>query len=103
MGVATEDIARLFLVPTADDGRPADAGPQAAGRRELRSRRTGPPSTSRLALAADVAYLAFTAGYAPGSGADVLRADRAAEAIRLARVLREVAPGTRASSTRCSP
>jgi RNA polymerase sigma-70 factor (ECF subfamily) len=43
-------------------------------------------------LAADIAYLAFTAGYAPGSGSDVLRPDEAAEAIRLARVLREVAP-----------
>jgi RNA polymerase sigma-70 factor (ECF subfamily) len=47
---------------------------------------------ARLALAADVAYLAFTSGYAPGSGDDVLRPDAAAEAIRLARVLRDVAP-----------
>jgi len=40
----------------------------------------------------DVAYLAFTAGYAPGSGADVLRADVAGEALRLVRVLRDVLP-----------
>src|SRR4029079_6742038 len=53
---------------------------------------TGADLEGRLALAADIAYLAFTAGYAPGSGPDVLRPDEAAEAIRLARVLREVAP-----------
>ena len=46
----------------------------------------------RLALASDVAYLAFTAGYAPGSGSDALRPAEASEAIRLARVLRDVAP-----------
>ncbi len=63
---------------------------------------TGADLDGRLALGADVAYLAFTAGYAPGSGPDVLRPAEAAEAVRLARVLREVAPRTRASSsTRC--
>ena len=36
MGIATEDIARLFLVPTADDGGAAHPGPQAAGAGELR-------------------------------------------------------------------
>ena len=44
------------------------------------------------AVVADVAYLAFTAGYAPGSGPDVLRAEVAGEAIRLVRVLRDRAP-----------
>ena len=39
-----------------------------------------------------MAYLAFTAGYAPGSGSDVLRADVAGEAIRLVRVLRDLLP-----------
>jgi predicted RNA polymerase sigma factor len=41
-----------------------------------------------------VAYLAFTAGYAPGSGPDVLRASVAGEAIRLVRVLRAVLPAS---------
>ena len=88
--------------PTADDGGPADPGPQAARRRALRAA-VGPSSTDRLAVAGRVAYLAFTAGYAPGSGADVVRADLAGEAIRLVRVLREVAARARASWTRCSP
>ncbi len=32
LGVSTADIARLFLVPRADHGGPADPGPQGAGR-----------------------------------------------------------------------
>jgi RNA polymerase sigma-70 factor (ECF subfamily) len=40
-----------------------------------------------------VAYLAFTAGYAPPSGAELVRTDLATEAIRLARLLRELLPG----------
>jgi predicted RNA polymerase sigma factor len=91
MGVATEDIARLFLVPT-----PTMAARLTRARKRLARESfdlpTGADLESRLALAADIAYLAFTAGYAPGSGSDVLRPDEAAEAIRLARVLREVAP-----------
>jgi RNA polymerase sigma-70 factor (ECF subfamily) len=51
---------------------------------------SGPELADRVGVVADVAYLAFTAGYAPGSGADVLRADVAAEAIRLVRVLRSL-------------
>ena len=91
MGVATEDIARMFLVPT-----PTMAARLTRARKKLARESfdlpTGEDLEGRLALAADIAYLAFTAGYAPGSGSDVLRPDEAAEAIRLARVLREVAP-----------
>ncbi len=91
MGVATDDIARLFLVPT-----PTMAARLTRARKRLARESfdlpTGAGLEGRLSLAADIAYLAFTAGYAPGSGSDVLRPDEAAEAIRLARVLREVAP-----------
>ena len=91
MGVATEDIARLFLVPTATmAARLTRARKRLA--RESFDLPTGADLDTRLASAADVAYLAFTAGYAPGSGPDVLRPAEAAEAVRLARVLREVAP-----------
>ena len=84
MGVATEDIARLFLVPTATmAARLTRARKRLAG--ESFDLPAGTDLDDRLALAADVAYLAFTAGYAPGSGADVLRPAEAAEAIRLAR------------------
>jgi predicted RNA polymerase sigma factor len=91
MGIATEDIARLFLVPTATmAARLTRARKRLA--RETFNLPTGTDLEARLALAADVAYLAFTAGYAPGSGEDVLRPEQAGEAIRLARMLREVAP-----------
>jgi RNA polymerase sigma-70 factor (ECF subfamily) len=45
---------------------------------------------ARVADVADIAYLAFTAAYAPGSGADVVRADEAGEAVRLVQVLRSL-------------
>ncbi|GAA1531519.1 RNA polymerase sigma factor [Nocardioides humi] len=91
LGVATEDVARLFLVPTAT---------MAARLTRARRRLAGaafvvpPPGElgARVDAVADVAYLAFTSGYAPGSGADVLRADVAGEAVRLVRVLRSVLP-----------
>jgi RNA polymerase sigma-70 factor (ECF subfamily) len=53
----------------------------------------GPELKRRVGRAADVAYLAFTAGYTPPSGMQLVRADLAAEAIRLVRLLRELLPG----------
>ena len=46
----------------------------------------------RLDTVAQTAYLAFTAGYAPGNGPDLLRADLSGEAIRLARVVLGLRP-----------
>jgi RNA polymerase sigma-70 factor (ECF subfamily) len=92
IGLATADIARLFLVPT-----PTMAARLTRARRRLAGEAFVVPSPEaleeRLAVAADVAYLAFTAGYAPASGAEAVRPDLTGEAIRLVRVLREVAPG----------
>ncbi|MCD4526472.1 RNA polymerase sigma factor [Nocardioides sp. cx-173] len=97
LGVSTADIARLFLVSA-----PTMAARLTRARKRLAGASFGLPSGAeldrRLAGVRDVAYLAFTAGYAPGSGADVLRADVAAEAIRLARVVRELAPGREADA-----
>ncbi|MBU2695935.1 RNA polymerase sigma factor [Pimelobacter sp. 30-1] len=91
LGVPTEDVARLFLVPT-----PTMAARLTRARRKLAGARFAVPPPDELAarvdVVADVAYLAFTSGYAPGSGADVLRADVAGEAVRLVRVLRAVLP-----------
>ena len=91
LGVATADIARLFLVPTATmAARLTRARKRLA--RESFEVPTGVALRERVAAVSDIAYLAFTAGYAPGSGADVVRAAEAGEALRLVRVLREVAP-----------
>jgi predicted RNA polymerase sigma factor len=91
LGVPTEDVARLFLVPT-----PTMAARLTRSRKKLAGASfavpSGPELVSRVAVVADVAYLAFTAGYAPGSGADVVRAEVAGEAIRLVRVLRSLLP-----------
>ena len=92
LGVPTSDIARLFLVPTA-----TMAARLTRARHRLAGETFAVPSRTeledRIDGAAGIAYLAFTTGYAPGSGEDVHRPDVAGEAIRLVRVLREVAPG----------
>lgn len=89
LGVPTEDVARLFLVPT-----PTMAARLTRARKRLAGASFELPADlqPRVALVADVAYLAFTAGYAPGSGADVVRTELAGEAVRLVRVLRSVVP-----------
>lgn len=91
LGVSTADIARLFLVST-----PTMAARLTRARKRLAGERfelpDGPELAARLDLVAEVAYLAFTAGYAPGSGPDVLRPDLASEAIRLVRVVRPLVP-----------
>jgi RNA polymerase sigma-70 factor (ECF subfamily) len=91
MGVSTEDVARLFLVRTTTmAARLTRARQRLAG--ASFSVPAGDELAARVRTVADVAYLAFTAGYAPGSGAEVLRADVAGEALRLVRVLRTLLP-----------
>ena len=65
LGVPTEDVARLFLVAT-----PTMAARLTRARKRLAGESFTIPAdlASRVAVVADVAYLAFTAGYAPGSG-----------------------------------
>lgn len=93
VGVSTVDIGRLFLVTEST-----------AAARITRAKRkivaAGIPFAvpaadvlpERIETVAQIAYLAFTAGYAPGSGPDLLRADLAGEAIRLTRVVRDLRP-----------
>lgn len=92
LGVSTTDIARLFLQPTA-----TMAARLTRARKRLAGARFDVPTdaaelTVRVAVVTDVAYLAFTAGYAPGSGPDVVRTELAGEAIRLVRVVRSLLP-----------
>ena len=94
LGVSTEDLARLFLVRTS-----TMAARLTRARKSLAHESFAVPDgaelRSRVGVVADVAYLAFTAGYAAGSGPDLLRADVSAEAIRLVRMLRGVLPPER--------
>ena len=94
LGVSTEDIARLFLTTT-----PTMAARLTRAKRKLVVAGVALtiPDESHLAervgIVASVAYLAFTAGYAPGSGPDPVRVDLAADGIRLARVALDLLPG----------
>ena len=94
LGVPTVDVARLFLVPE----------PTMAARLTRAKKRivgAGIPFTvpeasvlpDRLDVVAQTAYLAFTAGYVPGSGPDLHRAELAGEAIRLVRLVLGLRPG----------
>ena len=91
VGVPTRDVARLFLVP-----EPTMAARLTRARKRLVGADFGIPSAAdlpdRLAVVGQVAYLAFTTGYAPGSGRDLLRAGVGGEAVRLARVVHELLP-----------
>ncbi len=93
VGVSTADIARLFLVP-----EPTMAARITRGKKKIAAAGIpfGVPAAAdlpeRLRVVAQTAYLAFTAGYAPGSGPDLLRADLAGEAVRLVRVTLALRP-----------
>ncbi|MFE7224215.1 RNA polymerase sigma factor [Nocardioides sp. NPDC057577] len=92
LGVPTEDIGRLFLQSKA-----TMAARLTRARKRLAGASFEVPSDladlrERIGIVAEVGYLAFTAGYAPGTGPDVVRSDLAGEAIRLVRVLRAVLP-----------
>ncbi|MGZ4535457.1 MAG: RNA polymerase sigma factor [Nocardioidaceae bacterium] len=94
LGVSTHDIGRLFLV-----SEPTVAARITRAKKKIVA--AGIPFAvpaagvlpQRLETVAQTAYLAFTAGYAPGSGPDLLRADLAGEAIRLVGVVRDLRPG----------
>lgn len=92
-GLTSDEIARLFLVPTATvqaritrakktltAARVPFEVPQAADR------------TARLGSVLTVIYVIFTEGSTAGSGADLIRFDLAGEAQRLARVLARLMP-----------
>ena len=86
LGVPTPDIARLFLLT---ESTMAARITRAKKRIVGAGIPFGVPDASvlpdRLDTVAHTAYLAFTAGYSPGSGPDLLRAGLAGEAVRLGR------------------
>ena len=94
LGVSTDDIARLFLTTT-----PTMAARITRAKKKLVT--AGVPLAvpdehtlaDRVGVVASVAYLAFTAGYAPGSGPDPVRLDLAGDGVRLARVALDLLPG----------
>ena len=93
MGTPTEQIARLFLVPPATM---AARLTRAKKKIVLAGIPLGAPLEDELRARLDevcrTIYLAFTAGYTPGDGPDLLRADLAGDAVRLAAVLHDLVP-----------
>ncbi|MFE2883551.1 RNA polymerase sigma factor [Streptomyces sp. NPDC059272] len=92
-GLTTAEIARAFLVPEATMA-------QRLVRAKKKIRNAGipyrvPPAhllPERTTGVLGVVYLLFNEGYAASSGAELVRTDLCAEAIRLARVLAHLMP-----------
>ena len=91
-GLSTEAIARAFLVPV-----PTMAQRIVRAKRTLTAARvpfevpSGPELSARLASVLEVIYLIFNEGYAATAGDDWLRPELCAEALRLGRILAELA------------
>lgn len=93
-GLSIEEIARAFLVPAA-----------VIARRVARAKRTlaeagvdlqvvlEEAADDRLSSVLEVVYLVFNEGYTATAGADLLQPPLCAEALRLGRLLAELAPG----------
>jgi RNA polymerase sigma factor (sigma-70 family) len=93
-GLTTEEIARAFLVPP-----PTLAQRIVRAQRTLREARVpfevprASELADRLASVLEVVYLIFNEGYSATSGEDWLRPALCEDALRLGRILAELAPG----------
>jgi RNA polymerase sigma-70 factor, ECF subfamily len=92
-GLKTDEIARAFLVP-----EPTIAQRIVRAKRTLAEKRIpfevprGPELAARLASVLSVIYLIFNEGYSATAGDDWMRPQLCDEALRLGRILAELAP-----------
>jgi len=92
-GLTTEEIARAFLVPV-----PTVQQRIVRAKRTLREARVpfevprGADRATRLASVLEVIYLIFNEGYSATAGDDWVRPALCEDAVRLARILAELAP-----------
>jgi RNA polymerase sigma factor (sigma-70 family) len=92
-GLTTHEIARAFLVP-----EPTIAQRIVRAKRTLADARVpyevprGEELAVRLASVLEVVYLVFNEGYTATAGSDWMRPELAQEALRLGRMLAEIAP-----------
>ena len=98
-GLKTEEIARAFLVP-----EPTIAQRIVRAKRTLAEKRIpfevprGPELAERLASVLSVIYLIFNEGYSATAGDDWMRPQLCEEALRLGRILAELAPAEAGSA-----
>ena len=92
-GLTTEEIARAFLVP-----EPTIAQRIVRAKRQLADSQVpfevprGPELAARLSSVLEVVYLIFNEGYSATAGEDWMRPALCDDALRLGRVLAELAP-----------
>jgi RNA polymerase sigma-70 factor (ECF subfamily) len=92
-GLTTEEIARAFLVP-----EPTVAQRIVRAKRTLAEKRVpfevprGPKLAARLSSVLEVIYLIFNEGYSATAGDDWMRPALCEDALRLGRILAELAP-----------
>ena len=92
-GLTTEEIARAFLVP-----EPTVAQRIVRAKRTLAEKRVpfevprGPELAARLSSVLEVIYLIFNEGYSATAGEDWMRPALCEDALRLGRILAELAP-----------
>jgi len=92
-GLTTEEIARAFLMP-----EPTVAQRIVRAKRTLGEKRVpfevprGDERAARLSSVLEVLYLIFNEGYSATAGDDWMRAGLCEEALRLGRILAELAP-----------
>jgi RNA polymerase sigma factor (sigma-70 family) len=92
-GLTTEEIARAFLVP-----EPTIAQRIVRAKRTLREARVpfevprGADLAARLGSVLEVVYLIFNEGYSATAGDDWIRPELCQEALRLGRILAQLAP-----------
>jgi RNA polymerase sigma factor (sigma-70 family) len=93
-GLATEEIARAFLVPKATIAQRIVRAKRtlAAARVPFETPR-GPELATRLASVLDVIYLVFNEGYSATAGDEWVRPELCEDALRLGRILAELMPG----------
>jgi RNA polymerase sigma factor (sigma-70 family) len=92
-GLTTEEIARAFLVPEATVAQPIvrAKGTLAAAEVPFEVPR-GAEREARIASVLEVLYLVFNEGYLATAGEDLIRPGLCEDALRLGRVLAELAP-----------
>jgi RNA polymerase sigma factor (sigma-70 family) len=93
-GLTTAEIANAFLVPEATMAQRVSRAKQSIKSTGIRfDLPADVERAERLCVVMQVLYLIFNEGYTASSGPRLHRADLSTEAIRLARILRQLVPG----------